>query len=736
MHLGCVEVNMRARLVQTAGIGLITLAIDLLSVQAAIQTWNGGTGDWSEVSNWATAVPADGDDVVITNRGALVLLTNSTAWLSSLVISNASLACSNWNTTIYVTNLTILSSGILTCAGPFTNNAMSNRVNLTCTNLIVGTGGAINVQGRGFSGGINIATNYMVGHGPGGGVYEIVGTGGPFRSGGGYGGAGSYSSSSQLRNNSVYGSVTVPLDPGSGGTAGTYTNISYGGHGGGAVCVTAIQVVVNGSINADSLGPSSPNGVSTAYGSGGSGGGIYIRCSTITGTNGVISADGSACLNDSGGGGGGRIAVHYDPAAQSLLPAPSLRFSTAAGMGAPSYYNTADIGTLYFADNYFFSPTNLFNCQWMAPGLTNLALSEWTVSNVWVRLPLELSLKITNTLTVVGYNNYQCRLEITNDCALDCGNIQIRSASLALGVRTRLSKSVAFAAEGPSEAPFGPTLNCAGDLTLTNTGQLIVAAGLTNRGALAGYGARVTVGRSIVVYTNCWIYPIAHPTNGAAVLFSACNVNLNAGGGFNAEQLGYAGGLRSGGSNPYGPGSVPFNGGAGYGGAGSNGYYHAGGAVYGSSNAPVDPGSGAAAGRHSGSGNGPYGGGSVQIRATDVVTVKGAIKANGGPGVASYGPGASGGGIYIACRTFVGDSNGSLQASGGNWSGATNFGGGGGGGGRIAVWRIFDQSPTVISNYASGGLSWGGMANTNIAGPGTIVWGWTVPPAGTIVSTY
>ena len=61
-----------------------------------------GTGDWFVVDNWtntttpeSTRIPADGDDAVIANAGATVLLTHSPAVLGSLLISNATLCFSN-----------------------------------------------------------------------------------------------------------------------------------------------------------------------------------------------------------------------------------------------------------------------------------------------------------------------------------------------------------------------------------------------------------------------------------------------------------------------------------------------------------------------------------------------------------------------------------------------------------------------------------------------------------------
>ncbi len=96
------------------------------------------------------------------------------------------------------------------------------------------------------------------------------------------------------------------------------------------------------------------------------------------------------------------------------------------------------------------------------------------------------------------------------------------------------------------------------------------------------------------------------------------------------------------------------------------------------------------------------GAGSVQIRAVDRVAIQGTFTANGGNGGANVAPGASGGG-----------------------------------GGRIAVWRIYDNSTSVISNYVNGGAGYYlTSAGTPLAtgGPGTIVYGWTVPPKGTIVT--
>ena len=95
---------------------LFVFAIGLMPARAEEKIWNTTTNDWFVDGNWSPeGVPAAGDDVVVTNSGALVRLTNSTFQLSSMIISNATLSFSNWNTMLYVTNLTIRNDGVLTC---------------------------------------------------------------------------------------------------------------------------------------------------------------------------------------------------------------------------------------------------------------------------------------------------------------------------------------------------------------------------------------------------------------------------------------------------------------------------------------------------------------------------------------------------------------------------------------------------------------------------------------------
>ena len=233
--------------------GILLASAGSLVSAATTFSWNANTtGDWFAAANWTnnSGYPSDGDTVTITNVGSSVVLSNNTARLADLTLGGASagqrtLSFTNWDTCLYATNMTILTNGYLTCAGPFTTNSMmSNRVNLVCySKLAIEGGGAINVNGKGYAGGSNLTgQTYMPGNGPGAVMDGIKQ--GP----GSHGGAGrTYMAAGQasggLLTSKVYDSDTAPLYPGSGGSAGNAVK-QYGGNGGGAVCITAAQAGV------------------------------------------------------------------------------------------------------------------------------------------------------------------------------------------------------------------------------------------------------------------------------------------------------------------------------------------------------------------------------------------------------------------------------------------------------------------------------------------------------------
>ncbi len=266
---------------------IVAIGLGLLAGQglAAIRTWTGSANsNWFDAGNWTPALPAAGDEVVITNAGNKVVLTGSPPYLVAFMLSNQTLVFSNWDTKLSATNVEIWNRGTITVANAFATNQVSNRVQIVCSNLALQPGGQINADARG----------YVEQQGPGRGSGS-QGDGG----GGGYGGKGGMNDDGD-GGGAVYGSTNVPLDPGSGGGKG-YNN---GGSGGGAIWIEADGLVtINGTISANGGGGFSRGG-------GGSGGAICILCGSFAGTSGIFRANGGdKGGSNGGGGGGGRISI-------------------------------------------------------------------------------------------------------------------------------------------------------------------------------------------------------------------------------------------------------------------------------------------------------------------------------------------------------------------------------------------------------------------------------------------
>ncbi len=473
--------------------------------------------------------------------------------------------------------------------------------------------------------------------------------------GGGYGGAGGrgqYAASG----GSSYGAVSEPLSAGSGGclTGG-------GGYGGGLIRIEAA-----GSVNV--FGTISANGGSFGfgYGGGGSGGGVFIRCAALGGgTSGLIRANGgSGSGNTAGGGGGGRIALHY----ANATPWPGIRMGTSPGSGyaAPARYRATD-GSVYLPDaaplgetlsGGLFTDVNL----WVS-GMTAWSVGRLTVSNCSVRL------------APPGFE-----LTVSNDVVLGAG-AELGTVNLA----------------------------CGGSIRLTNGGVLAVYADATG-GAGRAYGALVQATNELAIGTSSWVTLHAHDTDGGAPLLRAAAIRVAAGGGVSADEGGYRA--------AYGPGNggtASRGRGAGYGGRGGDSdTVHVGGNTYGSSNAPVDPGSGGCY-----LNNGGYGGGLVRLETPGPLALDGTIRANGGNGFTSIGGGGSGGGILILCDSLSGGASGLVQAKGGN--GVSQAGGGGGGRISVAI-GLSGADRDLLASWA--------------AVPGQVVYPAHAGFAGTLSATY
>ena len=634
------------------------------------RTWT-GTGSWNSVTNWlplSQGRPSPSDSVTIPGATSCTL-TNSAQVSSLTVNSGGTLTFGGWDTLL--TADTTLVSGTITHSANTDTNGLDGwqpdaRVHIQCTSLFVATNGSINVDSKGYSGGVSGLTD---GRGPGGG--RGPGTGG----GGGYGGTGGSSATSF---GTAYGSTTGPADPGSGGGM----QVNPGGWGGGAIRIAASgPVVVSGTVSANGGAAGSNNN------GGGSGGSVYITCSTFTGTNGILSATGGPASSAIGGGGGGRIAVVYtDTVTQNAMPVPSVRFTVAPGSGSSG---SGDIGTLYFPDNRLLTELIPHSGQWMVSNFTNWAPASLTISNAWFRFAAtNFNLNVGGSLTVLAGPRPLNQLELT-PWRLDCG----------------------------------------GDLMLTNlpgatNGAVLRLLVPEATPEADGCGPRVTIGGTLVIAPVSRLFPYANPTNGCGIGFRVQELHIATNGAISADGLGFRGGL-SGTDHGQGPGgtrsvnAAAGSGGAGYGGMGGDGYTPSphlsfGGAIYGESysNAPIHPGSGSGA-SSSGTIPGLAGGGLIRIEATRNINVDGAVTANGISGSGTFGGGGSGGGIYLSCLRLEG--GGLIQANGGSSASSGASSGGGGGGGRIALRRSMDLFSGAVTANA------GAVGGSGLGQNGTVV---------------
>ena len=587
-----------------------------LVCSALVFSWDGATaantctndGDWHSAATWDGGVPATGQDVAIPS-GFSVTITNSTASLTSLT-NAGTLTFDGWATAVTAATVVVQNGGDIThvanaaTTSPWDPNA---RVYIVCTDLTVENGGTMDASALGFKG-----RSRNTGYGPGRGDAAFAA---------GYGGKGQAS----IILGQTYGSPYAPEDPGSGGGGGW---TSVGGHGGGAVRIEASgHVSIDGTIRVDG-----GNQSKTDAGAG-SGGAIYITCQTFGGSSsGLLSAQGGTS-SVSRNGGGGRIAIDYDTAAQAGEPLPQVSYSTTPG----NTYLPDFMGTLALSDATFVAhPFTEFQDVWLYDGITN-----WTAASL-------------SPVNSIGFGESNSLVSISGTVTVD-GNV-----ALGLGNYGRLA--------------------CA-DLVLTNGGSLAAYAGsVTNA---TNVGAVVSVSNAFYVGSNCWVFANSHLTDMGTTLFAVGDLTVAAGGGFDADAEGYPGGTSrsantwgNGSGCGAGPGYGTYSGGHGasHGGLGGGG---GGGGTYGSSNAPVRRGSGGGAGW---TGAGGDGGGAIRIEATNAVVVDGTITAGGGNRKGGTATAGSGGSILIMCDRFSGAAGGLLAADGG--SAGTQSGGGGG---RIAV---------------------------------------------------
>ncbi|MFC1570802.1 LamG-like jellyroll fold domain-containing protein, partial [Candidatus Omnitrophota bacterium] len=440
--------------------------------------------------------------------------------------------------------------------------------------------------------------------------------------GGTHGGQGSGNDSSS------YGSITNPLNLGSGGN-GSY---GYDSSGGGAIELNVTgDLVVDGSIEA--LGNESAYGAAHA----GSGGSILINCDNLSGS-GEINASGG---RETGGswrgyaGGGGRIAIHSNT--NSFDTSSMIAYG---GTGVKKVPGAA--GTMYLKDLLNDTDELIVNNE--GPSGTGLKSREYTTQ-------LVDGTHVFNSITLEGMGQLSVESGATLDIS-DSSTVVGGDASgylIAKPNSTILIPSGTWTIDGYIFASLSDAdYNQLATINPAPTTVVIGSEGTGDpTGGLGGYWNR---GESDDLYK----------------LYFACDtLTVKERGIISANYRGY---------KPYeGPGTST-TGGATHGGEGSGSTN----ATYGSIIQPVDLGSG---------GTGQYGhdssgGGAIRLDIRGALIVDGSIEAIGNESAYGGSHAGSGGSIWITCDALSG--TGYIKADGGRELGGA-WHGYAGGGGRVAV---------------------------------------------------
>ena len=690
--------------------------------------WKEGvsSGNWADAANWGGGAVPDTGDTVVLSSAATVTLDMPTAELAALELGEGvTLETRNWTTAIRADAVTVRSGAVIRAAGAFTDDAPSNRVWIVGRTLTVEAGGAISADGAGYAG---LNGPAWVGVTPT--FYDAANHRDACPFGGSYGGEQGYMwpdrrlcRGAQSKFFEIaprtYGSAEWPEQPGSGGG----TDVRAGG---GAIRLDFTgEVRVDGRISADAATTACVKNASNC--SYGSGGGVLVTCSKITGA-GVVSAScdipeqsihSTAGSTMSGGGGGGRIAVHYDAAEQAAC---GIRFLARGGL----YHDVGDLqysryagtcGTLWFTDNRFleaFAATG--DCPFAGTWEGGEPLDALDVpgdavfSNGTFRL-VGKAVTFGGGVTLGGAPDGAFApygLELVGCTTRVAGGVTVANARLAV--------------KGGSLAVGGDLVqaNMTGEATNRKRGGEFLAVAAPTNGLDGADGATVKVGGRWRMERNAVTYVKCDPTNGAIVVFGVGSYVLAADAIVDARGAGWKFAHYDYNQPAYGPAKPVFGGyGSGHGGLGGGSRQPAY-TTYDSEERPCQPGSG---------GLFSSGGGVISITAAGTMNLAGSLLADSyNPLLNSedYGCGA-GGTVYLSCKRLKGADTAYISATANNKA-SPNYAGdnGYGGGGRIAIWCASNKVPDWAGDTDRVDANAYQKAGTTVVYPpqnGTVFWG-------------
>ncbi|HTM68617.1 MAG TPA: fibronectin type III domain-containing protein [Candidatus Binatia bacterium] len=667
--------------------------------------------------------------------------------LTGLALNNATMQSggtltSGFLSQIPITTLTVQSGGTVTHTVNTTTKSF--QLDIAATTVDVQASGSISVAGKGFQ------------QGSGSGAGTTIASA---ASGGGYGGnGGNETFSSGAVGGATYGSVTAPIDLGSGGGNG-----GTSGNGGGALKLTVSgTLTVNGTISANGNNSSSGNGA------GGSGGSAWITAATLAGAGTISSNGGNGTSSGAGGsaGGGGRIALFYTSDTSTIVTtAGKLQaYGGTPGSGGSAFGGGA--GTIYVKsaaatngdlviDNNNMSTTNsgafALTTQCTATSPCTSTASQ-TYDNVTIRNAAKYIVPSGGTLSVAASGAFTgggaVRPSLTTNAggtfnapnaaqtisAIDVTNNGtvgvVTSLTLQNSIFTHngnLSATVTDLVFGSGASTFihNGTGFADTDLVIGNSGTFVLqtsAAYSINSMEVQNTGtfeSRRLPNFTIATVTVRNGGTMTHTANTTSKLYqldvSATTFTIETTGAVTAAGRG----LQQGSGTGTGGTILSAASGGGYGGRGGDETFSSGavgGVTYGSVTAPIDLGSGGGNGGTSGNG-----GGALKLTVSGTLTVNGTISANGNNSSSGNGAGGSGGSAWISAGTLAG--SGTISSNGGNGT-SSGAGGSAGGGGRVAVYYTTDTSTLVstagkLQAYGgtpgSGGSAWAGGAGSVFA---------------------
>ena len=401
--------------------------------------------------------PVETSDAGVLTVGRLIVTGAAVVDLPTRVTLDHLTMASNGCLTHRAGEMVVMTIGDDLVIGDGTSILASVQLNVS-GDVTIHSGGMLSADGKGYGSQT----------GPGaGGTNSYNGVGG----GGGYGGRGGrgYHPGGSPGGGAAYGSLTEPVDLGSGGGGN-------GGVGGGA-----IRLVVDGTLTVDGILTAHGNN-GGYWGGGGSGGSIHVTAAAIAGAGEMAANGGDGGSVRGGGGSGGRIALYYD----NMLDFAGEIQAYGGSIGATAAPDGA-AGTIITKPS--------------AEALPDLLIDNGGRNGDWTGV---VSLDVFSELVVTG----QAQVDLSSLTSLTAGRFEVANGALVHVPTTVAAEKLEMQDNARLDRPAGEvvTMTIRDDLVLDNgasitaaidlavTGNLTVGAGGSINADGKGYGARTGPG--------------------------------------------------------------------------------------------------------------------------------------------------------------------------------------------------------------------------------------------------